>query len=281
MENVIINNLIPILLKESLPKLKLAYKKIFQKNSLLGSITRGKIYVVIPTLFSPGPENLPFWDPTENDKLYTVFKDNDATPNIIGGFDDFPALIKPIEPINPDQITKCKIVKSGFFVTGMHDTFAVAKIVAALMKEKREIEVKMDQLSDEEKQKNLILIGGPASNLLSEKIIDHCIIHKQFKFHHDQNHKYKKIELNDETYENGNQGIIISHHNPFNSASRILLMGGLGSIGTEATCDFIVSKFDKHTPSCIKEKPNWLILIEGKVKNGYLVDSKYKDCIVL
>jgi len=111
------------------------------------------------------------------------------------------------------------------------------------------------QLRDEDLKKNLFLIGGPKSNIISEKINKNLPIHFDYSSPDADWNIVSKIS--DTTYRKKTNGIIVKTKNPFNEKKEIFLIGGKGYKGTvAATLGFIkyfneVNKGNSKNPEVI------------------------------
>ncbi len=121
--------------------------------------------------------------------------------------------------------------------------------------------VKLDEDAKAEKEledNNLIIIGGPGTNIVSSEF-----------------NKYLPIKFNEENYWSGlvdefrkiyhldNLGIITKFRNPFNEKKHIILIAGVRSIGTKSAV-IAFTNFSKKTFSEYNGNENqWAALVQG------------------
>ncbi len=126
------------------------------------------------------------------------------------------------------------------------------------------LNVKVDtEARKEDLEKNIILIGGPVTNSITEKINDRLPI----KFVKAENWKIKSL-VSGKEYLSDETGVIVKVKNPFNPKKSILLVAGKRYAGTRA----VMIAFIKHFNEIIKgNKFNDKIL--AKVVEGVDLDS--------
>lgn len=126
------------------------------------------------------------------------------------------------------------------------------------------LNVKLDtEARKEDLDKNIILIGGPVINSITEKINDKLPV----KFVKEENWKIKSL-VSGKEYLSDETGIIIKCKNPFNPKKFILLVAGKRYAGTRA----VMIAFIKHFNEIIKgNKFNNKIM--AKVVEGIDLDS--------
>lgn len=126
------------------------------------------------------------------------------------------------------------------------------------------LNVRLDtEARKEDLEKNIILIGGPVVNCISEKINDKL----QIRFVKEENWKIKSL-VSGKEYLSDETGVIIKTKNPFNPKKFILLVAGKRYAGTRA----VMIAFIKHFNEIIKgNKFNNKIL--AKVVEGVDLDS--------
>ena len=126
------------------------------------------------------------------------------------------------------------------------------------------LNVKLDtEATKDDLEKNIILIGGPVVNSVTEKINDKL----QIKFVKEENWKIKSL-ISGKDYLSDETGIIVKVKNPFNPKKFILLVAGKRYAGTRA----VMIAFIKHFNEIIKgNKFNDKIM--AKVVEGVDLDS--------
>lgn len=180
---------------------------------------RGEIYLVSSNLFA-----LRQWTQMEiNDQRIT------AAP-----------LVKP-DPNGPT-----KLVSSGFSVTGIHDSFGQTELGSALARANRPFVMTSDSDPDIDKNQNLICFGSPSSNLVSHEIFDSLISVTSRCFRWSSN--YDAFTLANTEYRGGNTGVVLFHDSPWNQNRKILVLSGIGPMGTLGCCKAAAS-WDQYAVS--------------------------------
>jgi len=126
------------------------------------------------------------------------------------------------------------------------------------------LNVKLDtEARKEDLEKNVILLGGPVVNSVTERINETL----QIKFIKEENWKIKSL-VSGKEYLSDETGVIIKTKNPFNKKKKILLVAGKRYAGTRA----VMIAFIKHFNEIIKgNKFNNKIM--AKVVEGVDLDS--------
>ncbi|MBD3156062.1 MAG: helix-turn-helix domain-containing protein [Candidatus Aenigmarchaeota archaeon] len=122
------------------------------------------------------------------------------------------------------------------------------------------------QLREEDYKKNLFLIGGPKSNIISEKINEDLPIY--FDYSSPDSDWNIISKLSNTTYRKKTNGVIIKTENPFDENKQIFLLAGKGYKGTVAA----VLGFIKYFNEINKGNSNNPKII-AKVVEGLDLDS--------
>lgn len=154
------------------------------------------------------------------------------TPN--GQFQAAP-LLKP----NPDGTAMP--IRSGFLVTGMYDVFGQIEIVSALSRSKFSFEISYDSDPNVNKYDNLICFGSPSSNRISGETFNSLksVLYGSFQW----GSGYNSFSIEKELFNRGDEGVILFHDSPWNPDRKVLILAGLGPMGTLACCK-AASKWD-------------------------------------
>ena len=156
------------------------------------------------------------------------------------------------EPHGPEQSRS----KDGYY--GMD----LALFLGTFINHIQGLNVKLDtEARTEDLKNNLILIGGPVVNKVTEKINDKLPI----KFDRAKNWSVKS-SLSNKSYFSDQTGIIVKIKNPFNPKKSILLISGKRHAGTRAVIITFIKYFKK-----IFEGNNYNKKIIAKVVEG--IDS--------
>ena len=153
-------------------------------------------------------------------------------------------------------------------LTGVMDAMALAQIGAWLAHQKISFELRIDSsVSEEERAENLILLGSPTSNRLTEETAK-GIPSEKFTFTKDG-----ILVVHEVNYAEGDCGIAIRRANPFNAKRRVLCFAGVGPLGTAAAADFCINRFAETASNDVRKSDSWLVLVRGKLKRGLGVES--------
>ncbi len=124
--------------------------------------------------------------------------------------------------------------------------------------------VKLDtEVRSNDLKQNLILIGGPVVNKITEKVNDKLPIHFDKKFKRNIHSSLTK-----QVYLADNCGMIVKVKNPFDHEKSILIVAGKRYSGTQAAVIGFLTKFDEIVRGNRKNKK-----ILAKVVEGFDSDS--------
>ncbi len=188
------------------------------------------------------------------------------------------AIFKP-ETIEGTEV-RGMAVQSPVPVTGIRDSFGLARLAAELVKSEINFELRIDPISAQEKTKNLILFGSPSSNLVAREFYQKYLP-PTANFKYDLSYGIMMFEGTSygANFQSGHLGVALKYRNPWNEKSQILWLAGIGPVGTEAAVFFVTQEFDTDiVPRSIKESPYWIALIEGKTSSdyAYVIESGYR-----
>ncbi len=127
-----------------------------------------------------------------------------------------------------------------------------------------DLSVKLDtEVREEDLKNNLIIIGGPVINKVTERVNEHLPI----MFKKDLGWSiYSK--LSNKRYSDEEAGVIVKSQNPFNKNKKILLIAGKRYSGTRAAIIAMLKHFNK-----VKEGNNYNKKIDAKVVLGLDLNS--------
>ena len=139
------------------------------------------------------------------------------------------------------------------------------------------IKLDVDIKAEKEESSNLILVGGPGTNLLTQEINDHLPIRFNmtpskhgFLFGGLFSEKTKNV------YTEDNVGLIAKIRNPWRNGKSVIVLAGNKAVGTKA-CVIGLTKFWKQTLTNYDEEP-FATVIEGFDMDG---DGKIDSIEVL
>ncbi len=121
------------------------------------------------------------------------------------------------------------------------------------------LNVKLDtEARSEDLEKNIILIGGPVVNAITERINDKMDI----RFVKEDNWKVRSLISGNE-YHSDEIGVIIKTRNPFNPRKQLLLVAGKRHAGTRAVIIAFIKHFDEILRGNIFKPGNMAKVVEG------------------
>lgn len=188
-----------------------------------------------------------------------------------------PKMNKFFEPFVKEGLLDAKIIVGDPSPHGKYDKGAKDPMYAAdfflmmgrLLKDFRFPHYKIDiEIRESDLKENLILLGDPKSNTISEKVNEHLPIHFEF-----EPEFVIKSKVRIKKYNDPRTGIIIKYTNPFNKDKKILLVAGIRSKGMRAAVIALTQHFDKMVFD-MDEEGNVFRVVEGLDKDGDgIVDS--------
>jgi len=142
-------------------------------------------------------------------------------------------LLKPL----PDG--KAMPITSGFPVTGIYDLYGQLLLASALGSLGLPFTFISDLMPEEARNRNLICFGSPTSNLLSGEIFD-CLqaaLADVFSW----GSRHASFCLQGEDYHSGNEGVAFGYTSPWHPERRVLVLAGIGPMGTLACCKLVTA----------------------------------------
>ncbi len=159
-------------------------------------------------------------------------------------------LLKPY----PDGTTV--FINSGFSVTGIYDSFGQTEVGSSLASSRIKYNITSDADPKLNKDHNLICFGSPSSNWISKEI--YRLLNSVVESHFNWGEGYNTFTLSDTSYNRGDQGVILFHDSPWNRNNKVLILAGIGPMGTLGCCKavsdwnyFAVSKEQRKSDSFI------------------------------
>jgi DNA-binding Lrp family transcriptional regulator len=192
-------------------------------------------------------------------------------PSILGASEQIQNFFK--EFITPDGVFEGKIVVGsptphGPFKTSARDGHYAAHLTFFLgqfakMPEEFAIKLDVDAKAEKEEKNNLILVGGPGTNLLTQEINDYLPI--QFSMQSSEHgfllgglvsKKTKRVYTADVA------GLIAKIENPWDKSKRVIVLAGNKAVGTKA-CVLALTNFWKKTLQNYRGKNGFAAVIQG------------------
>ena len=159
-------------------------------------------------------------------------------------------------------------VGSGFYVTGIYDTLALAKLSISLIQKQAVLSIGIDTIKEDVKNENLCLLGGTSSNLIGKEIYDNYLPSKH-RFYSSNG----GLNIHGTIHSDGECGHILFMNNPWNKNKKILWLAGLGPFGTGAAVDFLINSFGVKAPKELTKDNSWVLFIKGVPnKDGDIIE---------
>ena len=130
------------------------------------------------------------------------------------------------------------------------------------------VKLDVDVKAEKEEKNNLILVGGPGTNLLTQEINDY--LPTKFIMHSsEQGFMLGGLhsEKTGQTYILDTSGLIAKIVNPWDSSKRIVLLAGNKAVGTKA-CVIALTNFWKKTLEKYKDEDTFAVVIAGYDLDG-------------
>jgi DNA-binding transcriptional ArsR family regulator len=146
-----------------------------------------------------------------------------------------------------------------------HYAAHLALFMGQFVKMPQEFVVKLDvdvKVEKEEKN-NLILVGGPGTNLLTQEINEHLPI--KFIMHSSEQGFLLgglSSKKTGRTYTLDGSGVIAKIINPWDSSKRIIVIAGNKAVGTKA-CVLALTNFWKKTLQRFDDKDTFAVVVQG------------------
>lgn len=211
-------------------------------------------------------------------KIYTTVAPVVATKLYDDGYDfgeekptKNPAIVKFLHPFIVDGRLNAKIIigdpyPHGKYDQGGLDSCYVADFAIFLGNFLKELNLpcyKLDtNVRNEDLKDNLILIGSPKFNTISDRM------NSKLSIYFDEKNNWNVIsKLSKNVYKEDNIGIIIKCKNPFNKNKRILLLAGKRTRGTIASIIAITQHINEIAAKAAKNG-DVAKIVEGLDKDG-------------
>lgn len=125
------------------------------------------------------------------------------------------------------------------------------------------IKLDVDMKAEKEENNNLILVGGPGTNLLTQEVNDHLPIRfRMMPSDHGFLFGGLVSQKTQNAYTGDAVGIVARIVNPWSREKRIIVIAGNKAVGTKA-CVLALAKFWKQTLKHFKRKNDFATVIQG------------------
>jgi DNA-binding transcriptional ArsR family regulator len=126
------------------------------------------------------------------------------------------------------------------------------------------VKLDVDVKVEKEEKNNLILVGGPGTNLLTQEINDYLPI--KFIMHSSEQQGFLlgglESEKTSRIYTSDSSGLIAKIVNPWDKTKRIIVLAGNKAVGTKA-CVLALTNFWKKTLHNYDGKDTFAVVIQG------------------
>jgi DNA-binding transcriptional ArsR family regulator len=140
------------------------------------------------------------------------------------------------------------------------------------------IKLDVDVKAEKEESNNLLLVGGPGTNLITQELNEFLPIHfNMIPSDHGFILGGLVSEKTHKVYPADNMGIIAKISNPWNKKNRIIILAGNKAIGTKA-CVLAITKFSKKALKNFYYGEKFAVVIQGFDLDG---DGKVDSIEVL
>lgn len=140
------------------------------------------------------------------------------------------------------------------------------------------IKLDVDVKVEKEESNNLLLVGGPGTNLITQELNDFLPIHfNMIPSDHGFILGGLVSEKTHKVYPADNMGIIAKIPNPWNKKNSIIILAGNKAIGTKA-CVLAITKFSEKTLRNFSKDEHFAVVIQGFDLDG---DGKVDSIEVL
>jgi hypothetical protein len=134
------------------------------------------------------------------------------------------------------------------------------------------VKLDVDVKAEKEEKNNLILLGGPGTNLITADVNKYLPI----KFN-EQNYWAGLLDARGRTFNGDHDGLIAKIPNPYDEKKSIIVLAGLRYIGTKSAV-IAITNFAKEVLKNYHDERKWAIVIRGFDLNG---DGKVDSVEVL
>jgi DNA-binding transcriptional ArsR family regulator len=130
------------------------------------------------------------------------------------------------------------------------------------------VKLDVDVKVEKEEKNNLILVGGPGTNLLTQEVNEHLPLHFSVKST-EEGFLFGGLasQKTGTVYTSDNVGLIAKIINPWDNTRRVIVVAGNKAVGTKA-CVLALSKFWKETLGNFVENNDFAAVIQGFDMDG-------------
>lgn len=125
------------------------------------------------------------------------------------------------------------------------------------------VKLDVDVKVEKEEKNNLILVGGPGTNLLTQEVNEHLPI-KFVMQSSEQGFLLGGLtsKISGRTYTSDGAGVIAKIVNPWDNSKRIIVIAGNKAVGTKA-CVLALTSFWQKTLQRFDDKDNFAVVVQG------------------
>lgn len=148
--------------------------------------------------------------------------------------------------LKPLQNGQAMAVPGGFLVSGTLDVYGQIAVAAALGSLRQPFTMTSDLDPKDGRDSNLICFGSPSSNLLSGEVFDRLqsVLADSLRW----GEGWANFTLRNSIFNDGADGIVFCYDSPWNSQRRVIVLAGLGPMGTLGACK-LITEWQRTVPS--------------------------------
>lgn len=217
--------------------------------------------------------------PVISAKLYEDYGEGKINENIKSLEDD--RIMKLFHPFINDGELHAKVIFGDPYPHGKYDSgnvssvhaFEFALILGRYLNNSHKQYHKLDtEIRDSDLDDNLIIIGNPKGNTISDKLNSM----ESLPVYFDRGNEWSIVsKITGKRYDDPRTALILKWDNPYNKNKKILLLAGIRTRGMRAISIALVEHMDKIIDS-VDEKGNFIKIIEGLDRDGDIIIDSVK-----
>ena len=168
---------------------------------------------------------------------------------------------------------------SGYPVTGTLDSFGQMEVATALAKAKKDIRIVFDRDFESIRESDMVVFGSPSSNLVSGRA--YAGIKSLLEKHLSWGTGWGSISIKNRIYSAGPDAVVLSSRSPFNTQRRIIVISGIGALGTLSGARFISTWNVDSLPAELRTKKDWVAVVSGSTEQASFGEPALRDYALL
>ena len=158
----------------------------------------------------------------------------------------------------------CSLVRPPGWCVGLYDAVGLTILASRFQSCGLPCSVATDDLSERERQVNLVTLGSPSSNLVSRAFCERI---RTSIF----DPTSSRILIGDQELTNGHFGVVILAKNPWNRDRVVAMLAGLGTVGTGAAVTFFTRSIDDHVIPKLRHSEEFGVVLSAReAQAGYV-----------